>query len=302
MITPREVELSKQGDAKAGEGSFAEAINLYEAALDGTPASADVHYKLGLIYDDKLNDPLNALHHFKRFLALQPSGKRAEEVKRFAKRDELALSTSLAGDSMVPRSELARLTNENLNLRQQLGERWAAEKLARAAQKNSPKPKSSPNEHEENNSGPRNYTVQPGDTLASIARKFYKSSSPLAADHGSKLQNNLEARRSQTRTNVSDSIAGKKERRLAVALFEPPGFESLAVAPHPLQPSPASPFGLRCGLGETAVRRKALRVAWSRVIAAFKSFRPNPRGDCAKRRRDFRAGITIDFVYLFQVL
>jgi tetratricopeptide (TPR) repeat protein len=176
MITPREVELSKQGDAKAGEGSFAEAINLYEAALDGTPASADVHYKLGLIYDDKLNDPLNALHHFKRFLALQPSGKRAEEVKRFMKRDELALSTSLAGDSMVPRSELARLTNENLNLRQQLGERWAAEKLARAAQKNSPKPKSSPNEHEENNSGPRNYTVQPGDTLASIARKFYKSS------------------------------------------------------------------------------------------------------------------------------
>jgi tetratricopeptide (TPR) repeat protein len=176
MITPREVALSKRGDAKAAEGSFTEAINLYEAALDGTPASADVHYKLGLIYDDKLNDPFNALHHFKRFLVLQPTGKRAEEVKNFMKRDELALSTSLSGDSMVPRSELARLTNENLNLRQQLGERWAAEKLARAAQRNSPKPKSSPNEHEGNSSGPRNYTVQPGDTLASIARKFYKSS------------------------------------------------------------------------------------------------------------------------------
>ena len=175
MIIPREVELRKQGDAKAAEGNFAEAINLYEAALNGTPDSADVHYKLGLIYDDKLNDPLDALHHFKRFLALQPAGKRAEEVKRFMKRDELALSTSLAGDSMVPRSDLARLTNENLSLRQQLGERWAAEKLARAAAKNSPPPKSAPNKKEEG-SGPRNYTVQPGDTLASIARKFYKSS------------------------------------------------------------------------------------------------------------------------------
>jgi tetratricopeptide (TPR) repeat protein len=176
MIIPRQVELSKQGDAKAAEGSFAEAINLYEAALDGAAGSADVHYKLGLIYDDKLNDPLNAVHHFKRFLALQPTGKRAEEVKRFLKRDELALSTSLVGDSMVPRSELARLTNENLSLRQQLGERWAAEKLARAAQKNSPKPKSPANEGGGEGKGTRSYTVQPGDTLASIARKFYKSS------------------------------------------------------------------------------------------------------------------------------
>ena len=176
MIIPRQVELSKQGDAKAAEGSFTEAINLYEAALDGAAGSADVHYKLGLIYDDKLNDPLNAVHHFKRFLALQPTGKRAEEVKRFLKRDELALSTSLAGDSMVPRSELARLTNENLSLRQQLGERWAAEKLARAAQKNSPKPKSPANEGGGEGKGTRSYTVQPGDTLASIARKFYKSS------------------------------------------------------------------------------------------------------------------------------
>jgi nucleoid-associated protein YgaU len=176
MITAREVALSKQGDAKAAEGSYSEAINLYEAALDGTPASADIHYKLGLIYDDKLNDPLNALHHFKRFLALEPTGKRAEEAKNFMKRDELALSTNLTGDSMVPRSELTRLTNENLNLREQLGERWAAEKLARAAQKNYPKPKSPPDDQGEKSGGLRNYTVQPGDTLASIARKFYKSS------------------------------------------------------------------------------------------------------------------------------
>ena len=54
-----------------------------------------MHYKLALIYDDKMNDPLNALHHFKRFLALEPGGKRAEEVKDFMKRDELTLLTNL---------------------------------------------------------------------------------------------------------------------------------------------------------------------------------------------------------------
>ncbi len=74
MITQREEQLSADADAKAAEGNYAQAISLYEAALDGTARTAEVHYKLALIYDDKLNDPLNALHHFKRFLALEPAG------------------------------------------------------------------------------------------------------------------------------------------------------------------------------------------------------------------------------------
>jgi tetratricopeptide (TPR) repeat protein len=169
MIIPRQAQLSKDADAKAAEGSYAEAINLYEAALDGSATSADVHYKLALIYDDKMNDPLNALHHFKRFLTLEPSGRRAQEVKGFMKRDELTLLTNLTGDSMVPRSELVRLNNENLSLRKQIDERWAEQKAAARA-------KGKPNEKIKRTGNERSYTVQPGDTLASISRRFYKSS------------------------------------------------------------------------------------------------------------------------------
>ena len=169
MIIPRQTQLSKDADAKAAEGNYADAINLYEAALDGSPSSAEVHYKLGLIYDDKMNDPLNALHHFKRFLTLEPSGKRAQEVKGFMKRDELTLLTNLTGDSMVPRSELVRLTNENLSLRKQIGERWAEQKAGARGRR-------APNEKAARSGKERSYTVQPGDTLASISRKFYKSS------------------------------------------------------------------------------------------------------------------------------
>ena len=169
MIIPRQTQLTKDADAKAAESSYAEAINLYEAALEGSPSSAEVHYKLALIYDDKMNDPLNALHHFKRFLALEPSGKRAQEVKRFMKRDELTLLTNLTGDSMVPRSELVRLTNENLSLRKQIDERWAEQKATARVKGRS-------NEKIARTGNERSYTVQPGDTLASISRKFYKSS------------------------------------------------------------------------------------------------------------------------------
>ncbi|MBA3544807.1 MAG: LysM peptidoglycan-binding domain-containing protein, partial [Chthoniobacterales bacterium] len=162
----------KDADAKAAEANYAQAINLYETALDGTTNSADIHYKLALIYDDKLHDPLNALHHFKRFLALDPTGKRAQEVKGFMKRDELTLLTNLTGDSMVPRAEMVRLSNENLNLRKQIEERWSANKTATAAEKAAQAKKIV----EKSKWKGRRYTVQRGDTLASISRKFYKSS------------------------------------------------------------------------------------------------------------------------------
>jgi tetratricopeptide (TPR) repeat protein len=174
LITSREAQLSKEADAKAAEGDFAQAINLYEKALEGTTASAEIHYKLALIYDDKMQDPLNAMHHFKRFLAFEPTGKRAEEVKQFMKRDQLALMTSLTNDSMVPRADLVRLNNENLRLREQLGERWAAQKLAAAKEKERARQK--PNDPAKKVEKPQHYTVQSGDTLASIARKFYHHS------------------------------------------------------------------------------------------------------------------------------
>ncbi len=176
MVTPRNTQLARDADAKAEEGKYLEAINLYEAALDGSVSSADVHYKLGLLYDDKMNDPLNALHHFKRFLTLTPTGKRADEVKNFMKRDELTLLTKLSGDAIVTRTEAVRLRNENLNLRKQVDERWAQNKAAGDAEKAAPRP-SSPNEKAKGKSQGRSYTVQRGDTLASISRKFYKSSS-----------------------------------------------------------------------------------------------------------------------------
>ena len=177
MITQRKTQLTEDGDAKAQEGNYLEAINLYEAALDGTPSSAEVHYKLALLYDDKMNDPLNALHHYKRFLTFVPTGKRADEVKSFMKRDELTLLTKLSGDAMVSRKEVVRLQNENLSLRNQLENRWAEKRAARATEKSPKARDDGPHETFKSRGKMRSYTVQRGDTLASISRKFYQTSS-----------------------------------------------------------------------------------------------------------------------------
>src|SRR6266576_5034490 len=173
LMSSRYSQLVQDADGKSAQGDFERAINLYEAALDDSPRCADVHYKLALLYDDKMNDPLSALHHFRRYLTLDPTGARAGEVKDFMKRDEIALLTNLSGDSVVTRAEATRLRNENLNLRKQIEERA----LKARASGEEPQPKNTPEKSAGKKAGGQTYVVKPGDTLFSISRKFYKSAS-----------------------------------------------------------------------------------------------------------------------------
>src|SRR6266566_927490 len=94
----RYAQLMQDADSKSASGDFQRAINLYEAALDDSESirNAEVHYKLALLYDDKLNDSVSALHHFRRCLALSPTGPHAVDVKNSMKRDEIAALTALS--------------------------------------------------------------------------------------------------------------------------------------------------------------------------------------------------------------
>jgi len=159
----RHSQLMQDADNKAAQGDFERSVNLYEAALDDSPRGAEVHYKLALLYDDKLNDPVSALHHFKRYLALNPNGSHAKDVKDSIKRDEIAALTALSGDSVITRAEAARLRNENLTLHKQLEERPAPRTIENDARKAGSK------------KAGQTYVVRSGDTLFSISRKFYKS-------------------------------------------------------------------------------------------------------------------------------
>ena len=169
----RYTQLIQDADTKSAQGDFTRAINLYEAALDDSESTrnAEVHYKLALLYDDKLNDPVSALHHFRRYLVLSPTGPHAADVKNSIKRDEIAALTVLSGDSVITRSEAARLRNENLNLHKELEARAAP---ARSVTDKSPESDAS-SKKVASRKGDRSYMVQSGDTLFSISRKFYKS-------------------------------------------------------------------------------------------------------------------------------
>ena len=109
-----------QAEQKQAAQDYRGAVNSYEAALDGTARSADVHFRIGLIYSDKLNDPVGAVHHFRRYLEILPSGPHAREAKADLDRLELTLATTLAGGTLISHTEAAKLKADNKDLQAQL--------------------------------------------------------------------------------------------------------------------------------------------------------------------------------------
>jgi nucleoid-associated protein YgaU len=82
------------------------------------------------------------------------------------------LVTSLSGDSIVTRSEAARLRNENLALRKQIEERVLKTRVT----DDKPPARATRAEKAATKAGGQSYVVESGDTLFSISRKFYSSS------------------------------------------------------------------------------------------------------------------------------
>ena len=158
-------------EKKAAAGDFRAAVQFYEASLDGTAKSADTHYKLALLYADKLKSPLDAVHHLNRYLALAPNGSHAKDAQSLRKEDENRLRNELNNGTPGTQAEAVRLRNENQMLLEKLAELRAQKSPPAVVQKVKGEPEKKPIP-----AGARTYTVQSGDTLAKISRQFYKNS------------------------------------------------------------------------------------------------------------------------------
>jgi tetratricopeptide (TPR) repeat protein len=62
-------------------GKYRSAEREYLKALEIDPGDPDVHYNLGILYDDNLGDKAKAATHYRRFLMLRPHGPDAEAVR-----------------------------------------------------------------------------------------------------------------------------------------------------------------------------------------------------------------------------
>jgi LysM repeat protein len=161
-------ETLDTADKRVKAGAYRDAIRSYESALDGTAKTADVHYKIAVLYDDKLKEPLDAIHHYDRYLDLAPKGSHAQEAKGARTDSERRLQAKMSKEGFMTTSEAARLRNENESLRKLITD-LRNPKTAPAARVADPsQPDSLP-------PGSKQHVVQPGETLASIAQRHYNN-------------------------------------------------------------------------------------------------------------------------------
>ena len=163
---------------KEKEGDYQGAIQSYEASLDGTGKTAEAHYSMALIFDDKLDNPVAALDHFRRYIELAPNGPHVKDAKSFAAQDQFKLVNTLSNGSFMPQQDAARLKNQNIQLQQQLNDvrgqiadmraEAAAARVTPGKGSHAPDPEQKPIPADA-----RVYRVEPGDTLSSISRKFF---------------------------------------------------------------------------------------------------------------------------------
>ena len=117
------------------------AINLYEEVLRENASMAKAHFELGLIYNDKVNDPISAIYHFRKFLRLRPNSEREKTIQEWISRAELAIASSQPNSPMESTEQFVELQKENLvlkNANEKLQQElvWLKHQLADKPEKN----------------------------------------------------------------------------------------------------------------------------------------------------------------------
>jgi tetratricopeptide (TPR) repeat protein len=98
---------------------FRGAAEFYNQALLVNPEFANAHLELGLVYENRLADPISAIYHYRRFLELRPDSDKKQLVEDFIERAKLSLAAKLPQSPIVDPSELTRLENEKTALLQE---------------------------------------------------------------------------------------------------------------------------------------------------------------------------------------
>ncbi|MFU8848264.1 MAG: Cell division protein CpoB [Opitutales bacterium] len=206
--SPRSVEVVSETDEKQyqlaqgykTQGRIEEALSAFLRVIDARRDAPESHLEAGYIYLRTMKDPIRAIYHFERYLQFKPQSPQAAQVRQLIETAQKEFARQLPAQpyqgelDRIDLMELVKnLKQENDSLKREL---VAAEKrvgqlenvLGQARRIPEPQPTrvgatttqpmrspspaaSSPTPGPEN--APRSYTVQSGDTLTTISRRFY---------------------------------------------------------------------------------------------------------------------------------
>ena len=115
----------KQAQQDLDNNNPSGAIADYEAALAANPKLAKAHYELGVLYGDKMNDPVSSIYHFKRFIELSPDSDKKDQVQALIDKESTVFAASLPNSPAQNSEDYAKLQSENASLKKQVDDATA---------------------------------------------------------------------------------------------------------------------------------------------------------------------------------
>ena len=110
----------KQAAQDLDSNNPAAAAGDYETALGVNPKLAGAHYQLGIIYGEKLQDPIGSIFHFKRYLELAPNSDQADKVKELIDKQTQIFAAGLPNSPTQSADDYAKLQADNAALKKQV--------------------------------------------------------------------------------------------------------------------------------------------------------------------------------------
>ena len=196
--------LIRKAEQRSRSRDIDGAIALYQKALMEEPRLSHAHLQLAVLFDERKQNYLRSIHHYQRFLELEPETEKKELIEQSIRHCRISFAATMKeaqGDQLDEvrdlRAEIANLKEQNAKLGETIARYQNTETSARAASPRSADP--STGEPRGESASPsagtaappvrletvpeepavvvRTYKVQSGDTLSTISRKMYGKSS-----------------------------------------------------------------------------------------------------------------------------
>lgn len=116
-----------RGQDELRRGNVPEAMSAFLKVTEKRKDAPESHFELGRIYLDNMNDPIQAIYHFRKFLELKPNSQVSPMVRQMIDTAQKKFAASLPEspfENNVRRMELEELLQkvqkENIELKQRL--------------------------------------------------------------------------------------------------------------------------------------------------------------------------------------
>lgn len=110
----------RQASKDVADLNYPAAIKQFEKAAAVNPNVVKAYLQIGLLYGDKLGDPVSAIYFYQKYLEARPNAAEREEVLAAMEKAKIDFALSLTNSGIQNAAEIARISKENVDLKQQI--------------------------------------------------------------------------------------------------------------------------------------------------------------------------------------